>query len=183
MRFPRALRRSSRRRWKRRTSRSWLPAAVPRWRGRKKPNGVRQERRVVFRQTQKCECPTGVAFSSPCGPAPLVDHGTTVPGRWRSPGRLFHASVAANFCLAKNTRRSNGAFSGGARGGTPRPSRGARGGTPRMKTARGQKVRLRPWPGPARRPCNKRPRSLALPGHVCSMVVPQIPVDLGLTGH
>jgi len=32
-----------------------------------------------------CECPTAGAFGSACGPAPLVAHGPTVPGRWRSP--------------------------------------------------------------------------------------------------
>ena len=33
-------------------------------------------------------------------------------------------------------------------------------------------LRLRLWPGPARRPRNNRAGSLALPGHVCSMEVP-----------
>ena len=32
-----------------------------------------------------CECPTAAAFGFACGPAPLVDHGTIAPGRWRSP--------------------------------------------------------------------------------------------------
>ena len=100
--------------------------------------------------------------------------------------RLRRARVAG-----PTTRRRNGAFSRGARGDAPRKktafSRGARGDAPRKKTTRGRKVphgrrlRLRPWSGPARRPCNKRPRSLALPGHVCSMVVPQIYADAGLT--
>ena len=31
------------------------------------------------------KCPTAGAFGFARGPAPLVDHATSVPGRWRSP--------------------------------------------------------------------------------------------------
>ena len=41
-----------------------------------------------------------------------------------------------------------------------------------MQVPHSRSLRLRLWPGPARRPCNNRPRSLALPGGVCSMRVP-----------
>ena len=40
---------------------------------------------VVANAERHLECPTADAFGFACGPAPLVDHGTTAPGRWRSP--------------------------------------------------------------------------------------------------
>ena len=39
-------------------------------------------------------CLTVGAFGSACSPAPLVDHGTSAPGRWRSPVTLFHGRLA-----------------------------------------------------------------------------------------
>ena len=41
-----------------------------------------------------------------------------------------------------------------------------------MKVPLNRRLRLSLWPGPARRPCNKRPKSLPLPRGVCSMPVP-----------
>ena len=43
-----------------------------------------------------------------------------------------------------------------------------------MDVPHSRRFRLRLWPGPAHRPWNKRSRSLALPGDVCSM---QVPID------
>ena len=40
-----------------------------------------------------------------------------------------------------------------------------------LEVPHSRRLRLRLWPGPARRPCNNRPGSLALPGGVCRMEV------------
>ncbi len=55
------------------------------------------------------KCPTGGTFGFACGPAPLVDHGTTTPGRWRFPVAFVpwkgREDAASAVCTSQNLQK------------------------------------------------------------------------------
>ncbi len=55
------------------------------------------------------KCPTAGAFGSARGPAPLFDHGTTAPGRWRFPDafvpRQASEGAASAVCIRQDIQK------------------------------------------------------------------------------